>query len=68
VADLDRLIRLEEFLRGEERVEATKFIFEWTDYDGGPEKVSDEEDASSDAKDEDDGAAQYGQLTHPIYY
>ena len=43
VADLDRLIRLEEFLR-EERVagEQTKIIFEWRD-GGNPSEEEDEE-------------------------
>ena len=37
VADLDRLIRLEEFLREEkEKAGGIQVVFNWTDMDGNP--------------------------------
>jgi transposase len=54
VADLDRLIRLEGFLREEEKVEGTKIILEWSEYDGKGEKVGDVGDAGSDITEETD--------------
>jgi hypothetical protein len=43
ISDLDRLIRLEEFLREEEKVEGTKIILEWRDYDEDELRNSDAE-------------------------
>jgi hypothetical protein len=44
MADLDRLIRLEEFLRGEDPSERPKIIIEWRDYDAKGKEIGDEED------------------------
>jgi hypothetical protein len=43
VADIDRLIRLEEFLREEEKAEGTKIILEWCECDGKGNEVREEE-------------------------
>jgi len=52
ITDLDRLIRLEEFLRQEDPDERPKIIFEWREYDSSgrlKDKVGDEDDASPTA-------------------
>jgi hypothetical protein len=47
MADLDRLIGLEEFLREDDPEERPKFIIEWSEYDpaDGKEKAGDEDHA-----------------------
>jgi hypothetical protein len=47
VADLDRLIRLEEFLREEEKAEGTKIVLEWCESCGKPGTVSDRDDGTA---------------------
>lgn len=47
VADLDRLIRLEEFLREDLKSEQPTIIFEWKDHDGRTRKEGGEEDEAS---------------------
>jgi hypothetical protein len=54
MTDLDRLIRLEEFLRDEEKAEGTKIILEWCQCDGKAQKVGEVEDAGSDNTEEED--------------
>lgn len=55
--DLDRLIRLEEFLRQESQQEQTKIIFEWRDCDSSgkeKDKVGDGSDAGTTPAEEED--------------
>jgi hypothetical protein len=54
VADLDRLIRLEEFLREEEKAEGTKIVLEWHEYDAQGNEIGGVEDAGSDNTEETD--------------
>ena len=49
VADLDKLIRLEEFLREEKASEQTKFIIEWRDA-SNPSEEQDEEAGEPETK------------------
>jgi hypothetical protein len=54
MADLDRLIRLEEFLREEEKVGGTKIVLEWREYDAQGNEIGGVEDAGSDNTEEAD--------------
>jgi hypothetical protein len=54
MADLDRLIRLEEFLRDEEKAEGTKIVLEWHEYDTQGNEIGGVEDAGSDNTEETD--------------
>jgi 3-methyladenine DNA glycosylase AlkD len=47
MADLDRLVRLEEFLREEEKAEGTKFVLEWHESCGKPEEVDGGDDGTA---------------------
>jgi hypothetical protein len=47
MTDLDRLIRLEEFLREEEKVGGTKIVLEWHESCGKPDTVSDGDDGTA---------------------
>jgi transposase len=54
ISDLDRLIRLEEFLREEQKAEGLKVVLWWTDADGKEVEMTDKHDAGSAAADEED--------------
>jgi len=56
LADLDRLVRLEEFLREEDPQERTRFVIEWKEYDPAEhsEEMGDEHHASRATTDEED--------------
>jgi hypothetical protein len=50
VADLDRLIRLEEFLREGQKAEGLTVILDWRDPDDESEEAKGQDDAGSAAK------------------
>jgi hypothetical protein len=54
ISDLDRLIRLEEFLREEQKAEGLTVILDWRDSDSGSEDAGAQDDASSAASEEED--------------
>ena len=51
LSDLDRLIRLEEFLKDEQKAEGTKIILEWADSGKKGDSEGGEEDARATATD-----------------